>query len=55
MISPQNISTGVSITELAGREGEVFARTFKHSVFLTLLLGILAFLQQYVFAWMIPH
>lgn len=55
MISPQNISTGVSVTDLVGREGEVFARTFKHSVFLTLLVGILAFLQQYVFTWMIPH
>ena len=55
MISPQNIATGVSVTDLVGREGEVFARTFKHSVFLTLLVGILAFLQQYVLTWMIPH
>jgi lactate permease len=54
MISPQNISTGVSVTDLAGQEGTVFSRTFKHSVFLTLLVGILAFLQQYVFPWMIP-
>lgn len=54
MISPQNIATGVSVTDLVGREGEVFARTFKHSVFLTLLLGILALLQQYLLPWMIP-
>jgi lactate permease len=54
MISPQNISTGVSVTALVGQEGRVFSRTFKHSVFLTLLVGILAFLQQYVFPWMIP-
>jgi lactate permease len=32
----------------------VFARTFKHSVALTLLLGVLVVLQQYVFPWMIP-
>ena len=55
MISPQNIATGVSVTDLKGREGEVFARTFKHSIVLTLLLGILVVLQQYVVPWMIPH
>jgi lactate permease len=54
MISPQNISTGTSTTELKGREGVVFARTFKHSVILALLLGLLVLLQQYVFPWMIP-
>ena len=54
MISPQNIATGVAVTDLKGQEGVVFARTFKHSIFLTLLLGILVVLQQYVFAWMIP-
>jgi lactate permease len=55
MISPQNIATGVSVTELVGQEGNVFRRTFKHSVFLTLLVGLLALLQQYVVPWMIPH
>jgi lactate permease len=54
MISPQNISTGTATTELKGREGEVFARTFKHSIILTFLLGLLVLLQQYVFPWMIP-
>jgi lactate permease len=54
MISPQNIATGVSVTDLKGHEGVVFARTFKHSVALTLLLGVLVVLQQYVFPWMIP-
>ena len=54
MISPQNIATGVSVTNLKGQEGVVFARTFKHSVFLTLLLGVLVMLQQYVVPWMIP-
>ena len=54
MISPQNIATGCATTNLKGREGEVLARTFKHSVILTLLLGLLVLLQQYVFPWMIP-
>ena len=54
MISPQNIATGVSVTDLKGQEGVVFARTFKHSIALTLLLGVLVLLQQYVFPWVIP-
>ena len=54
MISPQNIATGVAVTALKGQEGLVFARTFKHSIILTLILGGLVVLQQYVFAWMIP-
>jgi lactate permease len=55
MISPQNIATGVSVTDLRGQEGVVFARTFWHSVVLTLLLGVLVALQQYVFPGIIPH
>jgi lactate permease len=54
MISPQNIATGVSVTNLQGQEGRVLARTFKHSIILTLLLGVLVVLQQYVLRWMIP-
>jgi lactate permease len=55
MISPQNLATGVSTTELKGQEGQVFARTFIHSIILTVLLGVLVVLQQYVFPGMIPH
>ena len=54
MISPQNIATGVSVTDLKGREGAVFARTFPHSVVLTLILGLLVAFQQYVIPWIIP-
>jgi lactate permease len=54
MISPQNIATGVSVTALKGQEGVVLARTFKHSIALTLVLGVLVVLQQYVVPWMIP-
>jgi lactate permease len=55
MISPQNIATGVSVTRLKGQEGVVFARTFIHSIVLTVLLGVLVAAQQYLVPWMIPH
>jgi lactate permease len=55
MISPQNISTGAAVTELKGHEGVILARTFKHSIALTLLLGLIVLAQQYLFPWMIPH
>ena len=54
MISPQNIATGASVTHLQGQEGRVLARTFVHSIILTVLLSALVVLQQYVFPWMIP-
>jgi lactate permease len=54
MISPQNIATGVSVTHLKGQEGLVLARTFKHSIILTVLLGLLVVLQQYLLQWMVP-
>ena len=55
MISPQNISTGVAVTTLKGQEGLVFSKTFKHSVILTTVVGVIAVLQQFVFHWMVPH
>jgi lactate permease len=54
MISPQNISTGVSVTALKGKEGVVLAKTFKHSIILTVILGLIVLLQQYVVPGMIP-
>ena len=54
MISPQNISTGASTTTLKGHEGRVLARTFKHSLILTVLLGLLVAAQSSVLAWMVP-
>jgi lactate permease len=55
MISPQNLSTGMSVTQLKGQEGAVFARTVLHSIALTILLGALVAIQQYLIAWIIPH
>jgi lactate permease len=55
MISPQNIATGVSVTNLKGREGEVLARTFVHSIVLTLVLVVIVIVQQYVVPGVIPN
>jgi lactate permease len=54
MISPQNIATGAAVTELKGQEGKVFARTFVHSIVLTLMLVILVVVQQYLIPGIIP-
>jgi lactate permease len=54
MISPQNIATGVSVTDLKGKEGAVLARTFIHSVVLTLVLVVIVIIQQYVVPGIIP-
>ena len=54
MISPQNIATGVATSDLKGHEGNIFARTFMHSIFLTVLLGVLVWCQQFLWPWMIP-
>ena len=55
MVSPQNLTTGTSVTQLKGQEGLVFARTFLHSFLLTALMGIIAGIQQYLIPWIIPH
>jgi lactate permease len=54
MISPQNIVTGTAVTQLKGQEGVIFARTFVHSVVLTLVLAALVLVQQYLIPWIIP-
>lgn len=54
MISPQNIATGVSVTDLKGKEGAVLARTFLHSIVLTLVLVVIVIVQQYVVPGVIP-
>ena len=54
MISPQNIATGAAVTQLKGREGALFARTFLHSIILTLILVALVVVQQFALPGMIP-
>jgi len=55
MISPQNVTTGVSTTTLVGKEGLIIRRTFFHSIILATLLGLLVMAQQYLIPWIIPH
>ena len=55
MISPQNVTTGVSTSTLVGKEGRVVARVFKHSLILAVLLGLLVMAQQYLIPGIIPH
>jgi lactate permease len=54
MISPQNLSVGAAGVGAVGREGEIFAKVFMHSLVLTTLIGLLAMLQAYVVPWMVP-
>jgi lactate permease len=54
MISPQNIATGVSVTRLKGQEGVILARTFVHSVVMTLILVVIVIVQQYFVPGIIP-
>ncbi len=55
MVSPQNLTTGTAVTELKGKEGTVFARTFLHSISLTALIGLLVAVQQFLIPWIIPR
>ena len=55
MISPQNVTTGVSTSELVGKEGLVIRRTFVHSIILAAILGVIVMIQQYVIPGIIPH
>jgi len=54
MISPQNITTGLAVTGLKGKEGAVFARTFIHSIVLTIFLVVLVVVTQYLVPQIIP-
>jgi lactate permease len=54
MISPQNIATGVSVTGLSGKEGSILARTFIHSIVMTLILVVIVIVQQYLIPGIIP-
>lgn len=54
MVSPQNICTGTVETEYRGREGEILAGTFRHSIVLTILLGLLVAAEQFLIPFIIP-
>jgi lactate permease len=54
MISPQSLAVATAATGMVGEEGTLFRFTLKHSLFLTVIVGIIVYLQAYVFPWMIP-
>ncbi|MBT0652863.1 L-lactate permease [Geomobilimonas luticola] len=54
MISPQSLAVACAATGMVGEEGTLFRFTLKHSLFLTVLVGIIVYLQAYVLQWMIP-
>lgn len=54
MISPQSIAVATGATGLVGSESEIFRFTFKHSIFLAVLVGILHLLWAYVFPGIVP-
>ena len=54
MISPQSIAVATASTNLVGREGDIFRFTLKHSVILTTVIGVMAYLQAYVIRWIVP-
>ena len=54
MISPQNVTTGVSTGPLQNQEGKVIRKTFVHSIILTVILGILVYLQAHGLSFMVP-
>lgn len=55
MISPQNVTTGVSTTSLVGKEGLIIRKTFFHSLVLVVILGLIVMAQQYLIPGIIPH
>lgn len=54
MISPQTLSVATAAVHLVGREADIFHFTLKHSLILTTLIGIFAFMQAYVIQWIVP-
>jgi len=54
MISPQSLAVATAACGMVGEEGTLFRFTFKHSIFLTSLVGLMVYMQAYYFQWMIP-
>ncbi|MBI1919523.1 MAG: L-lactate permease [Geobacter sp.] len=54
MISPQSLAVACAATGMVGEEGSLFRFTLKHSIFLTIVVGTIVYLQAYVLQWMIP-
>lgn len=54
MIDAQSIVVASVATDQHGQEGAILRYVFFHSLVLAMLVGVLVFLQAYVFPWMIP-
>ncbi len=54
MISPQSLSVATAAVGLVGHESDIFRFTLKHSIILTAVIGIMAYLQAYVIKWIVP-
>jgi lactate permease len=54
MIDAQSIVVAGVATGQQGGEGTILRYVFWHSIALAVLVGVVVFLQAYVFTWMIP-
>ncbi len=54
MISPQSLAVATAACGMVGEEGTLFRFTLKHSLFLTVVVGCIVYLQAYFLQWMIP-
>ncbi len=54
MISPQSLAVATAACGMVGEEGTLFRFTLKHSIILTVAIGIIVYMQAYFFTWMIP-
>jgi lactate permease len=54
MISPQSLAVATAATGMVGEEGTLFRFTLKHSLFLTVIVGVIVYIQAYFAQWMIP-
>jgi lactate permease len=55
MISPQSISVACAATGMVGQESDLLRFTVKHSLIFATIIGVIVFLQAYVFTGMIVH
>ena len=55
MISPQSIVVGCASTGLQGSEGSLFRFTLPHSLFFTVIVGLISMLEAYAFPGIIPE
>ena len=54
MIDAQSIVVAGVATGMSGQEGDILRGVFWHSLALASLVGVVVFLQAYVFPWIIP-